>query len=119
MTVARRLLVLEDDPVLREVLLSLLEDEGYDVRQASDGATGIALLNDWHPDAILLDLMMPMMDGASFLEHKPVSELPPVILLSAVRDLSEQAERLGAAGYVRKPFDLDVLLNAVRDVIER
>src|SRR4051812_20405642 len=118
MTEQRRLLVMEDDAVLRSVLLDLFESEGYLVRLANDGASGLQLLREWRPDVILLDLMMPMMDGSTFLEQQPIAELPPVLLLSAVRDLEERARSLGAAGFVRKPFDLDDLLAAVRRVLD-
>src|SRR5581483_10950225 len=63
---ARRVLVVEDDRGIRDLLAAVLTDEGFDVRQAANGKEALAVLERWQPDAILLDLMMPVMDGWTF-----------------------------------------------------
>jgi CheY-like chemotaxis protein len=111
-----RVLVIDDDEVIRGFLCEALEDDGYDVRAAADGREALGLLRAWRPDLILLDLMMPVMDGWAFREAQrgePSLADIPVIVLSAVRDLSARATALGAAALVAKPFDLDALLHTI------
>lgn len=114
-------LVVDDEPDIRRLVGDALRLEGYQVRTAGDGQEALQRVAEERPDLILLDLMMPVMDGRQFcrlLARAPSrAERPariPVILLSADRRLREQAEELGAAGYLAKPFDLDDLLTAVQ-----
>ena len=90
MTTPARVLVVDDDTILRTVLCESLADEGYEVRPADNGRHALALLGDWTPDVIVLDLMMPGMDGWAFrgaqLGRRAVAHIP-VIVLSATRDL--------------------------------
>lgn len=119
---ARRpvVLVVDDEPDIRRLVGEALRLEGYQVRTAGDGREALQRVAEERPDLILLDLMMPVMDGRQFcsvLARAPTSTVHggriPVIVLSADRHLHEQAEELGAAGYLTKPFDLDDLLAAV------
>jgi CheY-like chemotaxis protein len=102
---AGRVLVVDDDVVLREVLTEYLADAGFVVRTAANGREGLAVLGQWRPDLILLDQEMPGLDGPSFrarqLADASVAEIL-VLLYSARRDLATQAEVLQAAGVVRK-----------------
>jgi two-component system chemotaxis response regulator CheY len=110
------ILVVEDDPMIREVLAGLLADEGYDVELASHGREALQRLRERRPDLIVLDLMMPVMDGWRFrAEQRQLADCSdvPVVVLSAVRDLGEQANRLDAAGAIHKPFELDVALRTI------
>jgi len=115
-----RVLVIDDDRLLRGILAEALADDGYDVETAENGLRALDVLNRWAPDLILLDLMMPVMDGPSFrarqLSLDGLSEVP-VLILSAARDAPEQSERLGAQGCIAKPFDLGVVLDTIARLI--
>jgi CheY-like chemotaxis protein len=111
-----RAMVVEDDDALSSLLRTVLEEEGYEIRCAPDGAQAVAVLESWHPDVILLDLRMPRMDGWRFRDaQRARSELRdiPVVVVSAVANLPEQAAGLDAAAVLAKPFELDALLAAV------
>ena len=114
------LLLVEDDPALREVVVEVLTDAGYRAHGAADGAAALALLAG--PDAppvgaVLLDLRLPDMDGPAFAaayRRLPGRPRPAARLHGrAPAEAAAAADRLGAAGVVPKPFDLDDLLAAV------
>jgi CheY-like chemotaxis protein len=112
----RRILVVDDDVSIRGFLAEALQDEGYEVQTAGNGQEALAALAHWRPDLILLDLMMPVMDGWAFRAKQRL--LPdvadvPVIVLSATRDLPAKAEQLEPAYLFSKPFDLDALLTTI------
>jgi CheY-like chemotaxis protein len=112
----RRVLVVEDDEVVRAVLVEALRFEGYEVRVAADGVAALALLDGWTPDVITLDLMMPGMDGWAFRDAQralPAVRDVPVIVVSASRDLATTAQALAPAAVIPKPFELDVVLATV------
>lgn len=112
----RRVLVVDDDATIREALAIVLAEEGYEVRVAEDGRAALEVLRDWRPDVILLDLMMPVMDGWTFHQEQRRLENAadvPVIVLSGARDARASAEQVGAVAAIAKPFDLDVLLARV------
>lgn len=116
----RQVLVVDDDDMIRTVLADALDAEGFQIRMAANGREALELLDDWRPDVILLDLMMPEMDGWAFREHQLLREdvaHVPVIVLSARRDLSEQVGRLSAAAVLAKPFELDVLFRVISDLV--
>jgi len=113
-----RILVVDDEVLVRETVGELLADEGYTVDQASDGAEAIARVLEHRPDAILLDLMMPGMNGRQFLDamrglgHGDV----PVVVMTAVQGLAQGGQ---LADVIEKPFDLDDLLNKVALAVYR
>lgn len=110
---AATILVIEDDQAIRDLLVDVLTDEGYHVRAAGDGEEALALLERWQPALIILDQLMPRMDGAAFRAVQQTrTELAtiPTILLSAARDLTEQAAALDVTATMPKPFNLDELL---------
>jgi len=121
---ARRQLVLvvEDDPDLGDAIVTFLKEEGLDAKLARDGDQAMRLLDQLHPSAMILDLMMPRRDGFSVLRELRadgrIGNLP-VIVVTAIFGLSERlyATELGAADYVTKPFELDELLERVRNVL--
>ena len=116
-----RVLVIDDDEAIRELLALVLDEEGYAVQTAGDGRAALALLQDWQADLIVLDLLMPGMDGAAFLAElrpEPGRERP-VLLLSAAQGAGEAAWRLGVAGAFAKPFDLDELLLSIDRLVRR
>jgi two-component system response regulator MprA len=112
----RRVLVVDDDASIQGFLAEALADEGYEVRTAGNGRQALAVLRGWRPDLILLDLMMPEMDGWTFrAEQRGLPDLGsvPVIVLSATRDLAAKVAGLAAAEVFAKPFDLDRLLTTI------
>jgi CheY-like chemotaxis protein len=109
-----RILVVDDDPDLRRVLTLALADDGYDVRAVHDGRVALELLETWQPQVILLDLMMPELDGWAFRAQQlasPASADVPVVILTAARGV--QLDALRPAAVVPKPFNLQVLLDTV------
>jgi len=111
------ILVVDDDPDLRSLLTLALADEGYEVRAAPDGRVALDLLEAWPPRVILLDLMMPIMDGWAFRARQLAtrgSDHIPVIVFSAAPDMRVAALR--PAAVLSKPFNLDVLLATVADL---
>lgn len=113
---SKTLLVVDDNPDLRLVLEEVLENEGYTVELAADGLEAICKINGLRPALILLDIMMPRMDGFAFaeeLERRGLRSEMPILVLSADGRAQRAAERIGAAGYVAKPFELEQLLDEV------
>ena len=114
----RQALVLEDDEDIRDLLATLLTVLGFEVREAANGQVGLdALRGDWRPDLIVLDLMMPVMNGWTFrAELRKIESLRdvPVIVLTARRPPYRDADRgFEVAEILPKPFDLDNFLAAV------
>ena len=114
-------LVVEDEPAVRELVADFLRDEGYEVEEARDGAEAIHRL-DWHHRradhlcAVLLDMMLPRVDGVGVLRHlATVGADVPVVAMSASRQHLTAALAAGARTTVPKPFDLDWLLSAMHD----
>lgn len=112
----KRVLVVDDDDATREAVRTILELSDYLVDTAVDGAEALEKVRTNRPDAVLLDLMMPVMDGWKFMEacrSDPTCVQLPVVVLSAARNASESAAALGSHGCVLKPFDIRDLLDAV------
>ena len=110
------ILVVDDDRDMQMTIAAILEDEGFDVRVAGDGLDALAALEATRPTLILLDITMPRMDGYAFAEelHRRGQHADiPIVVLTADGRAPEKAARVGADGYVAKPFTLDVLLAAV------
>jgi CheY-like chemotaxis protein len=115
-----RILVVDDDPAIREFVGQALEDEGYDVRLAVNGQDALSTLLQWQADLIVLDLMMPTMDGWTFRDRqRELDRLAdiPVIVMSAARNLVGQTDRLAPAAILSKPFDLDALLEETQRLL--
>ena len=107
------MLVVDDERDIREVVVEALEAEGYAVLDARDGAEGLRQLRAHHPDVVLLDLMMPGMNGWEFCAartREPDLCAIPVIVISAM----ERVNGLDAQAFLQKPFELDALVSAVR-----
>jgi len=113
-------LVVDDDPDIRELLFTALEDEGFEVVPAGNGREALAIIRTFRPDVIVLDLMMPVMDGWQFASELRIrdegAEDIPTVLLSAARDLRAHAEAMSAAEIIEKPFDLADLLPKIARV---
>lgn len=116
---SRSVLVIEDDAAIRETLAEILEFEGYRVAVASNGREGLEKTKRLSPDVILLDLMMPIMNGYEFrTEQRATPEIAgiPVIMISADGNLAEKAAAVDTTYYLKKPIELDVLLDVIRQV---
>ena len=114
-----QILVVEDDAAIRALVSEVLRDDGYDVSEASNGVEALEYVDGHHPDLIVLDLMMPVMDGWTFVEEcrrtRRCSEVP-IVVTSASHDLPKTADRLRSYGVrtcLAKPFDVDGLLALV------
>jgi CheY-like chemotaxis protein len=116
--IQKRVLVVDDDASIRELLLTALEDDGYEVMTAVNGQDALAVCERWRPDVIVLDLMMPVMDGWTFAKRLRERDDIPIVVLSAATDLARHAKIIGAAAVIGKPFDLDQLLPKVARAAE-
>lgn len=124
MTTATSVLVVDDEPQLVWMLRFSLEAAGYRVFSAREGREALEGVREHRPDLMLLDIMMPVMDGWEVLQRLqelPVDERPKVVVLSArtgLRDRAKAAE-LGADAFVPKPFNVDDLLDVLHGLEER
>src|SRR6185503_4875400 len=118
-----RVLVVDDEPMVRETLGQVLTDEGYVVDLAVDGKTALECVHAAQPDAILLDLMMPGMNGRQFLQalrEDPAYAAVPVLIMTAVHGVELNLPAVGASEVVEKPFkNVDELLNKVALAVYR
>ena len=116
-----RILVIEDEFDLRRLLTEILQEEGYAVDAAADGEDGLSKAQMWTYDAIVLDLMLPKMDGWDVLENLRKTHQTPVLILSARDALSDRVLGLdiGADDYLVKPFERLELLARLRALIRR
>jgi CheY-like chemotaxis protein len=111
----KRVLVVDDDPAVRKLVSDALQGE-YAVDLATNGQQALESIQSRQPDAVILDMMMPVMDGRSFLEacrHEPSCAELPVLVVSAEPSACEDSRRLGATACVAKPFDINILTAAV------
>lgn len=115
------ILVIEDDGNIRELLRLYLEQEGYSVETAQDGLEGMRAFKRLHPDLVLLDLMMPVMDGTQVIREIRASSKTPVIMLTAKGETFDKVAglELGADDYITKPFEMRELIARVRAVLRR
>src|SRR2546422_8959049 len=116
-----RILIVEDEPDLLAGLAKALREEGYAVDTAADGEEGLYKAESWDYDAIVLDVMLPKLDGWGVLQRLRKTKKTPVLMLTA-RDASRDRVRgldTGADDYVVKPFDLSELLARLRALIRR
>jgi two-component system OmpR family response regulator len=118
----RRILVVDDEDNLRTMLVAALKFEGYQVGQAADGRAGLRAAKELRPDLIVLDVMMPQLDGFGMLRRlRESGDRTPVIFLTA-KDTSADAVEglgLGADDYLAKPFSLEELVARVESVMRR
>jgi len=112
-------LVAEDDPDLRDLVAMTLHDAGLDVDVACDGNEALAHVAAHRPDLILLDMMMPVMDGRAFSAAlRYTKNPPPIVVMTAVDRVAQSAEDVGAVSWLAKPFDIDELVDTVRRCLD-
>ncbi len=117
-----RILIVDDDPTIRSVLEALLEDEGFLPVTAANGQEAVALVRDHPPALVLMDLMMPVMNGleaSRTLKTDPGTAKVPIIAMSAGFILRESIDDLLADSIISKPFDLDALIANIRATLRR
>ena len=118
-----RLLIIDDDSAIRWVLQRNLEHSGFSVVTAENGLDGLSKIGESTPDLVVLDLMMPVMDGFGVLEalrSDPITSRIPVIVLTAVAATEMQARCLqaGARRVMTKPFEPSRLTDAINDLLD-
>ncbi len=114
----KRILIVEDDDAVRYVLSDALQDAGFAVATAMDGVDALDQIEQHPPDAILLDLMMPTLDGWSFLERFRPQSCIPVGIISAAPVVLKTADAWGVQVAIGKPFCLDTLVGQVEKLCE-
>jgi len=110
------ILIVDDDYELSDGIRAVLENLGHEVMQARDGQQGKQMVYNHRPDLVILDMMMPRMGGYPVLEHfKGKTDAPPIIMITANEGSRHKAyaEYLGVIDYIRKPFAMERLLEAV------
>jgi len=118
---AARILLVEDDPSIREITTLGLTAAGYEISTAPDGQAGLALFRAEPPDAVVLDVMLPVLDGLSVARAIRAESSVPIVMLTARTDTFDVVAGLeaGADDYVRKPFELPELLARLRAALRR
>ena len=112
-------LVVDDDPAIRDIVGTALEGEGYRVERAANGREALDTADRCRPHAVVIDVMMPVLDGWEFLANwsrRPIEERAPVLVVSAVGGWQAAVE-LGARDFLAKPFDLDALLGKLAKLL--
>lgn len=116
-----RIAVIDDEPHIRRLLDIELSQVGFQVRSAGDGATGFELVRDWEPDVVLLDVMMPRLDGIALLPSLRRVTQAPVGIISAKNQVTDKVLglRSGADFYLGKPFEMPELVSLVSAALRR
>ena len=120
--VKEHILVVEDDRSVRDAIERALQFEGYEVTTARDGAEGLQAVLNGHPDAIVLDVMMPHVDGLEACRRiRARGDTTPILMLTARHEVSDRVDGLdaGADDYMVKPFALEELLARIRALLRR
>lgn len=127
----RKILLADDDPDVIEVVSIILEDEGYEIVTASDGAEALEKIRSEDPSLVILDLLMPNVDGFAVFNtlHDPAyerwSQIPVIVLTSVREEVSkrryelETGKGMGYAAYLEKPADPDLLVETVASLLPR
>jgi CheY-like chemotaxis protein len=117
----RKVLLVEDNVSVRELLRVLLETEGYEIVEATDGSDGLAQAEESLPDLMILDLMMPGLDGESVLErlrsHPELSKVPVLVVSGKYESLGRLKDQLGEENVFPKPFEPSKMMDRIGDLI--
>lgn len=116
-----KILIIEDEEKIRHILRDYFQQEGYEVLEAGDGKEGLDQFQAWHPDLIILDIMLPVLDGWSVCKRIRKKSEVPIIMLTARSDDDDQllGFHLKADEYVTKPFNPQVLVARVKMLLKR
>lgn len=117
-----RVLVVEDNAAIIDVLQLLLKGAGYEVATTTDGHSIELLMYEWQPDVVLLDLLLPGLDGGTICQQIKLHSILrhiPLVLMSGHHDLQEKAEQAGADGFLRKPFSIDILTETIERTLRK
>ncbi len=115
--VSKDVLVVEDEAYLCELIGDVIESEGHTVRKASNGLEALDRIRERKPQLVLLDLMMPIMDGWEFMEAlraNPEWDGMPIVIITAIYDVKRTQEETGARAVITKPFDIDQITEIVQ-----
>ena len=121
-TIARKILIIEDDPSFSRAINHIVEKEGYDVSTASNGMTGLRMVKENPPDLLILDVMLPGLDGfeiCSQLRNDELTVKLPIIMLSAKGQETDRTTglKVGANEYLTKPVDRALLLDKITSLL--
>ena len=114
--IQKRVLVVDDEPTIRDLIADALREADFEVEVASNGVEALSLMHRWVPDVIVLDLMMPRLDGSGFtqlMRLNPRFAGVSVLLVTAAYGAQQAAEQVGARAWLSKPFELDHLVAEV------
>lgn len=126
-----KILVVDDDPDIREVLVDILEGEGYEVVTRTNGEEALEAIREENPDLMILDLLMPVMDGFAVCKQlndprwSKWKDMPVLILTSVREEVSqrryelETGLRLNVDDYIEKPIEPDVVIDRVKKLLAR
>ncbi|MBA3414348.1 MAG: response regulator [Chloroflexia bacterium] len=115
----RTVLVVDDEPSIRDLIVVVLEEEGYRALAAGSGVFALHLVATEQPDLVLLDMMMPQMDGRETLRRLrqlPEGQTTPVVVMSAAVTAANVGD--GVAAFIGKPFDLGALLETIAGILD-
>lgn len=108
----REVLVVDDEPAILQIARDVLEDAGFHVATAANGAEALRLLEHWRPAVVLLDMQMPIVDGGAFTRTMRERGMDvPIVVMTAGSSAVRWAKELGVAGYLSKPFEIDALVD--------
>lgn len=119
----KKILIIEDEPTLQKVMTKMLQDEGFEIKNALDGETGLLVASEFNPDLILLDLILPRKNGFEVLDQLKQNEETkaiPVLVLSNLENSQDiqRAVSLGAIGYlVKSNYDIENIIKKIKEVI--
>ena len=117
----KKVLIVEDDSNIAQLLHLYLEKEGFETQVAKDGGKGVELFRSFQPDLVMLDIMMPVMDGFAVLRKIRETDKTPVIMLTAKGEIEDKVSGLekGADDYIVKPFEMKEVLARIHAVLRR
>jgi CheY-like chemotaxis protein len=116
----KTIVIIDDEFGLADVLSATLSDSGFRVHVASNGVQGLAVVREHSPDLVILDYMMPILDGPGVLHAMQADERManiPVLMMSSLPEATVRARCVGFAAFLRKPFAFEVLLDAVEQAV--
>jgi chemosensory pili system protein ChpA (sensor histidine kinase/response regulator) len=118
-----KILIADDSATVRHLILKFLDGEGYDIITTSDSANVVDLIHEINPDLVISDIMMPGMDGYTFVRHirkeNPKESLPVIIMSTKSKESMEDLFlSYGISGYLQKPFDKEQLISMIKNVLE-